>query len=270
MDYKIIFSDMDGTLLNKQSEISDVTKTSIEAMGIAGMPFVLTTGRSIHGVKHALETFNFVGTDGYVISYHGGMIHHLKNMKVLHRNTYRTEDVRSIIEYAKTFTDITILFYTETRFFTYETNHRTDRYESISRVKIEAVDEPLNESDEFIKILFIGDTAKLEEIKTKILAEHSDIFNTFFSNPVYLELVPKDTNKGNALAFVANLLQIPIEETIAVGDSENDISMIQRAGLGVAVANAFDSVKEVADLVTTETNDEHAVAKLIDKYILKK
>ncbi|MFI3173675.1 MAG: Cof-type HAD-IIB family hydrolase [Bacillota bacterium] len=269
MDYKIIFSDMDGTLLKNHFEISDENRTAMKSAIARGVPFVFTTGRSIHGVKRTLESFDFIGTDGYVISYNGGSVHSLKDMKRLYKNAYLSKDAREIIEYAKTFPSISFIFHADERIFSYKKNEHTDHYSEVSHVNIEIVEEPLDESDEFIKSLIIGDSKDLEKVKEKVLTEHSDLFNAFFSNHNYLELVPKDTSKGNGMAFVAELLQIPLEQTIAVGDSENDISMIERAGLGVAVANALDSVKEAADWVLTETNVDHAIAKIINTKVLK-
>ena len=97
----------------------------------------------------------------------------------------------------------------------------------------------------------------------------SDI-NIFTSKPYFLEIMPRETDKGTALAKIGEILNVSAEETMAIGDSMNDEAMIRWAGTGVAMANADERIKNIADFVTDHSNDDDGVAEVIEKYFLNK
>jgi hydroxymethylpyrimidine pyrophosphatase-like HAD family hydrolase len=120
------------------------------------------------------------------------------------------------------------------------------------------------------KLLIPGDPgllAPMEEIIRTYLGEKITLFT---SKPYFLEILPADTNKGTALAKVAELLGVKQEEVLAIGDSMNDEAMIRWAGIGVAMANGDQRIKDIAYQVTENTNDNDGVAEIIEKYILLK
>ena len=95
------------------------------------------------------------------------------------------------------------------------------------------------------------------------MEKYSDTVTTVYSNPYYLEIFMKEAGKGSAVIRLAEHLSIPIENTIAAGDEQNDISMIEAAGCGIAMANATDMVKQIADVVTTYDNNHDGLAEFI-------
>ena len=117
--------------------------------------------------------------------------------------------------------------------------------------------------------MIIDEPEKLEEVLENIPKELFDKYTIVRSAPFFLEFLNKDANKGTALKALCETINIPIEKSIAVGDEENDQHMIKLAGLGVAMGNARDSIKEIANYVTC-SNNEHGVAKVIDKFILNR
>jgi len=108
----------------------------------------------------------------------------------------------------------------------------------------------------------------IESLEKSIRDQATGRCNTFFSSDILLEYCPLEANKGAGLEAVCKYLGISPEETIAVGDQNNDISMLRAAGLGIAVANATAEAKAAADLIIDETNDQHAVAKIINKFLI--
>lgn len=127
----------------------------------------------------------------------------------------------------------------------------------------------IDESIKICKIMIVDEPERLEEIIQQLPKNLFNKYTIVRSAPFYLEFLGKTTNKGTALKTLCTNLNIPIENAIAVGDEENDQHMIKYAGLGVAMGNARNSIKEIADYVT-DTNNENGVAKVINKYILNK
>jgi hydroxymethylpyrimidine pyrophosphatase-like HAD family hydrolase len=119
------------------------------------------------------------------------------------------------------------------------------------------------------KLLVPGDPMLLTPLESIIRTYLGDEITLFTSKPYFLEILPPRTDKGTALAKVAELLGVPREEVLAIGDSMNDEAMIRWAGLGVAMANGDERIKGIASLVTEKTNDDDGVAEVIETYILK-
>ena len=106
-----------------------------------------------------------------------------------------------------------------------------------------------------LQIIHLTDHDKLTALRDKIVEQFGDSVDTFFSSPRYLEILPKGASKGNAVKFMTDYLSIPRSHSFAAGDEDNDISMIQAAGYGVAMANASEEVKAAADIVTVNDNN---------------
>ena len=119
-----------------------------------------------------------------------------------------------------------------------------------------------------VKVLII-EPEKLEavrQLQTDIEEQFVGKVDTFFSNPTYLEVVPKGMNKGEAVKMLCQLLNVPIENAVAVGDAANDLSMIIAAGTGVAMANGTDEVKAVANYITTRDNNHDGIAEVVERF----
>ena len=123
-------------------------------------------------------------------------------------------------------------------------------------------------SEDYIKIMFIDHPEKLDKAIEKLPSWLYEKYNVVRSADHFLEILPKEVDKGLGLVMLADKLGIKIEETIGVGDAGNDLNLIKSAGLGVAMGNAFDFVKEAADYVA-KTNEEDGVAEVINKFILE-
>ena len=107
-----------------------------------------------------------------------------------------------------------------------------------------------------------------DSFRKDILAKYGDRLNSFFSCKEYIEIIPKTCGKGLALLRLAEILEIPVEDTIGVGDEANDLTMVEAAGLGVCMANGIPEVKAAADYITERDNNHDGVAEVIEKFVL--
>ena len=118
------------------------------------------------------------------------------------------------------------------------------------------------------QLIIPGEPGLLKSIESIIRTYFGDKINIFISRKYFLQIMRGGTDKGTALAKVAEIAGVKAEEVMAIGDSMNDEAMIRWAGIGVAMANGDEELKNIADIVTEKTNDEDGVAEIIEKYIL--
>ena len=123
-----------------------------------------------------------------------------------------------------------------------------------------------DDSEEFFKMLIVGDKEVLDKMRPNLPSYLTAFFAVVRSEANYLEFIPHHSTKGTALVQLCEALGCTVENAMAFGDADNDLAMIKAAGLGVAMENGFESVKEAADVVT-KTNDEDGVAYLVNKFL---
>jgi Cof subfamily protein (haloacid dehalogenase superfamily) len=133
---------------------------------------------------------------------------------------------------------------------------------------VEDIADFLAEGSYKLLLLHLTDRSRLEAFRDHMLTFCGDRIHLIFSNDKYLEVLPGAAGKGNALTFMQRYLHMPHSHTVAVGDEENDISMIQAASVGVAMANAPEVVKQSADWVTTRDNNHDGVLEVLERWFL--
>jgi len=264
--YKILFTDIDDTLLKNDLTISKENAEAIKKTVSLGKKFVICSGRSIFGVKKYIDELG-IGNEGYVICLNGGAVYDCKTMEVISENFLPKDSVKTICQLGLEF-DIPMQGYYRDKLYVEKLAEVTKQY--IKRMGIQAIFVPslMDYSGNFSKVLFTWDHEKLTGICERLMPEIGEKVNMTFSKPEYLEFTNKEATKGNAAAKLCDMLGIPLTEAIAIGDGQNDKSMITRVGLGVAVANACQELKDAADYITENTNDTHAVREVIDKFLL--
>lgn len=270
MEYKLIAIDMDGTLLNGNNQISKVTMEAIKKAEEAGVYIVLATGRILKSAAYYAST---LGLNKPIISCNGALAID-ENKDVLFHYPMDGETIKEIVKAAEK-EDIYFHFYDDEKFYS---RHLVDEImdfysEATSEFKIDFIEcddfNKLVASEGFkaYKFLFIdNDQNKLERFR-EILERKSNItVSSSWENNI--EATSKNVSKGHALIELGKILNIDPSEMIAIGDGENDSTMIEIAGLGVAMGNGSDSLKEKADFITL-SNKEDGVAHVINKFILK-
>lgn len=265
MNYKIIFSDMDHTLLNHNLEISEKNKKAIQQLSTKNIPFVLCTGRGIYGVEHYVKELNL--TNGYVITQNGGAVYDIPNLNLIELYSFSAEEIRIALQEAQKL-GIEIQLYYDRILMAERLSPRIIAYSQMMKVDITLLPNVLEYTGRLTKCLFNGPAQKLSQLKEIVTPHLEGKVNMFFSNKEYWEITALEAAKGKAVLRLAQKLGISSSSIIAMGDSENDISMLQAAGLGIAVSNAQESVKKSAHKVLDISCDEDAVAQVIEEYFL--
>lgn len=263
MKYRLIAIDMDDTLLNDEHQVSRENEAALHTLEDMGIKVVFCSGRPTpslvkkkNHLKHPEAT--------YLISFNGAAIHQLDGMRELHSSGLSLQAAHTIVKAARKFS-ITAQTYQGDMFYTEKRTPEADEYSRISGLTYEAVGQLENFIKQGpLKILLNGPNEILLQLKAELENIESRDFNMVFSKPHYLEFLNPQTHKGNALKVLGRILGIQAKEMIAMGDSYNDIEMIEFAGLGVAVANARDEVKKAAQLILTSDNNNHTLLEVLN------
>ena len=271
-DKKMIFLDIDGTLMDDNKNVPDYNKAAIKEALEQGHKVIICTGRPLCSAKKLFPVLGMEGEGCYAITYNGSLIYDIYNQKTIFKQTLPIEYVKYIFKkaeehqiYMQTYSDDEVLCHKDTK----------EGQDYSIRLKIDRAIVPdvfeVMQNEEPCKTLAIADGydhKRLEGFREVFKDWAPGKVDIFFSCYEYLEFVPVGISKGAAIRFLAEYLNIPIENTIAVGDAENDIPMIQAAGLGVAMKNATDEIKQHADYITELDNNEGGVGEVIRKYML--
>lgn len=267
---KVISIDIDGTLLNDDRQITTDVKQAIQTALAQGIKIVITTGRPLPGVRDILDELGIYGSDQYVITYNGGMVQTADGRKTLFSLPLDVKEFHKINQFMR---EQSTYVQVETRDAAYTTHHTIHRWASFENSLVNLPlyvldqDAQLNEID-FIKAIANAESDELDAVQAAIPAEIANHVNVIRSTANNLEFIDAKASKGNALAALVEVLDIDISETMAIGDQENDYSMIERAGIGVAMGNAIDKIKAVANC-QTDTNNRSGVARAIEQYALE-
>ncbi|MEI5995598.1 sugar-phosphatase [Candidatus Enterococcus mansonii] len=268
MSIKLVAIDIDGTLLDSNRKITPKVKETLKKANEKGIYIVLCTGRPLPGVKEQLTELELYGDNDFVITYNGSLVQATKTNEIISRYTLSHDDfleieymARKVGAHLHTIDDKAI--YTANRDIGKYTVHEAHLVDM--PLKYRAVDE-MTPDMSIIKMMMIDEPEILDQAISQLPEEFSSKYTTVKSTDFYYEILNKEANKGNALAKLADHLGISQAETMAIGDNENDLSMIEYAGVGVAMGNATESVKRAADIHTT-SNDEDGVAEVLLKYM---
>ena len=269
MNSKILFTDLDKTLLNDDKSISKENREAITKMLEQGHYFVLVTGRPIATGKIVVRELGMTMPGCYMIAFNGAVIYDCSADRILVERSLPMEIAKEVFDeahkagiYVQTYQQDTIITESHSKELDFYINNARMRYRIVNDIYSSLEKEPYK-----IILIDIDDQEKLLHFQK----DHTELLkksNSFFSCNEFLEYCPKDTDKGSGLRYISSFLNIPIENTVAAGDERNDISMIQAAHIGVAVQNAHDELKEAAEYVTEHDNEHGAIAEIIEKFIL--
>ena len=269
MTIKLIAIDIDGTLINPKHEITPFTKEVIHRVRKQGIRVALCTGRPFLGAQRYVNELGLDLEEEYLITYNGAIIQNTLTREAFHHIGLTGEDYHRIAKLAMEMgahfhaLDLDAI-YTSNRDMSRYTGR--DSYFTTMPIRFRTLEE-IHEKDEFTKIMLIDEPAILDEVIAKIPSEFYEEYTIFKSEPFYCEILNKRASKGQAVQRLAASLQISQHEIMTIGDHPNDLDMVQYAGIGVAMGNAVDELKKIADYITS-TNNEDGAAKAIEKFIL--
>lgn len=265
MTIELIAIDLDGTLLTPERKISSKVKETIKLAKTKGIKVVICTGRPLPGVNSILEALNLEEEGDYVITYNGALVQQSHDGKAIAHHTLSFEDFLKIEDMSR---QVGSHCHTIDEKYIYTANKDISPYsvrESFlvnMPIRFRTVEE-MDPTIEISKMMMIDEPDVLDAAIAKFPKDFYDDYTVLKSEPFYLEVLNKSASKGQALKDLAQILSIPRENIMAIGDNENDIDMIEYAGVGVGMGNAIASVKEVSDYIT-DTNELDGVATAIE------
>ena len=266
---KLIAIDMDGTLLNSKKELLEETKQYFKDFHKKETDtlLVLCTGRPESGIRPYLKDLGYLEENHYIISQNGANIYESRTGKRVMDAFLDSAAIQKWIELGKKH-GISVMGAGVDYYYCFDQEPTEWMEFDVKLVSGKLKRIPTKESlnTDFYKILLMGDEVQLNEFETFIPEEWRGEFYVVRSQKYLVEVLTKGVNKAFGLEKLAQKLNIQPSEIAAIGDAANDIEMLEYAGLAIAMGNASEEVKAIADIVT-DTNENNGVIKAIDKLI---
>ena len=263
--YKLIAIDIDDTLINDDKEVTPATQAALEQAVAAGVIVTLATGRAYASAKVIARQ---TGLNVPIITYQGALVKTLLDEKVLYERYVPLAAAEKLFEFCLTH-NLHLQTYVDDKLSAREENEKLLAYAGLNRTKYyiepdfsKLIAKPTP------KLLIIDDPDYLDTIAPVLRDLLGSEVHITKSKPYFLEIMHHEGTKGCALTFLAEHFGCSLSETIAMGDSWNDHEMLEVAGLGVAMGNAIDALKAIADYVAP-SNNEDGVKHVIDKFVLQ-
>ena len=290
--YKLVAIDLDGTLLDSYGKVSENNKNAIKDAVDKGTKVVIASGRGVMSVKNFA---NEIGANEYAVCGNGAVVYDFKQEGIIYDKFLSQKKVLQLIKiceensiYYSIYTQNSIIAKTlnyNVLFYHQENASKPDGKKTNICITEDIYKYVLNRKEtDYTKITICDDNniifnsiiKKLREVKgidvldvghmsRKLMKLGTEIHSIEY---FYTEITNENANKWNALEFLIQKLGIEKEEVIAIGDNVNDQTMLENAGLGVAMANSAPYIQQMANIVT-ESNNEDGIAKVIEKYILE-
>lgn len=275
---KLLASDLDGTILDNEHQISANNQKAIELIKNSNINFVICTGKTYSVSKNICHTFHA----NYGIFGNGMQVMDLQTGEEIYKKTLPISHVLTCIHVAKQ-KGLHIHFYTNQEMVTEKLAYMDLRNYYLSEAhlamkQVKNIEEYIkNTKPEMIKLV-ISHRQDLSEVKNELekvvplhirqvkkIGKYKD--NVIHKEYYYLDIIPNHVGKQEALQFLTEKLQVKQEEVMSIGDNLNDLRMIQQSGIGIAVGDAYEEVKKIADYTTKATAKEGAFAEAVYKFI---
>jgi hypothetical protein len=262
---KIFFFDLDGTLLNSEKKITPKTMEALEKFTGAGNHFCINTGRAIDSARAVYEGLGLDFKGSFLCGSNGTEIYDLDKQEYVFKTGVRLELVPRILDLAAEY-DMHCHTYSETHIVSRWDGECMNYYRRVIKTPLIVTDDVMKyvttPPSKMIAIE-LHDHEKQERFRKALQEMVGDELTLLYSNPYYMEIFPSIAGKGSAVKRLADHLGIPVANTFAAGDEQNDLSMIEAAGCGIAMINGTDEVKKSADVITALDNNNDGLAEFI-------
>ncbi|MCL4560908.1 MAG: Cof-type HAD-IIB family hydrolase [Chloroflexi bacterium] len=256
---RLVAVDVDGTLMDSEGRLSNPVREALREANDLGLQLAIVSGRNYQGVNYIM---NQLGLELWFISSNGAYTANLHLGKVLARHFLKRKDAETVIRIGRSL-NAGIFFEREDGVYWEGPKFHLVKLNSVKGIPLKVTEDLFQlESSRPLKITLVGEPEDLPRFFTELSACNLEI-DVVQSTDHSLEVNRKGVNKGKALKRLADYLEIPLAEVMAVGDGENDLSMFKVAGTSVAMGNASPEVQQAADLVAP-TNDEDGLAWALD------
>ncbi|MEK3988285.1 MULTISPECIES: Cof-type HAD-IIB family hydrolase [Robertmurraya] len=269
LPYKMIVLDLDDTLLNDEHTLSKRNKEALMAAQELGVKVVLASGRPTFGMVSIAKDLQLDQYGSYILSFNGSKIINAKTNEEMFNSSISSEMAHRLYDLSRR-EGVAILSYKDESIVIEEPNEYADIESTITGLPMQIVDQfKATITEPVVKAMMLAHPDVLVDVEQTLVKEVGEEVSVFRSKPFFLEFTALNVTKGTSLHQLTQKLGIKAEEVIAIGDSYNDITMIEFAGLGVAMGNAPDAIKEIANHVT-DTNNNDGVAQVVEDFILSK
>lgn len=262
---KLIALDIDGTLFNTQGKVTPLTKAALQSAHEKGIKLMLASGRSIHGLKQ-LALHNGLPLDNMIlIASNGGSVSEGSSTEILFEEPINNDLAKRLIKVLKRYPVTIFIPYGDELWVDEPDGFLVALEVETENLKLKVVPDLSAVAISPNKIVLSGQRAILDQIDLEVSPQFREA-NLIVSGPNYLDIMAKDIDKGNALKKYCELTGIDRSEVIAFGDNYNDLKMIEFAGIGVAMDNAIEPLKSIANVITT-SNDDDGIAHILRQVI---
>ena len=272
MRTKIFFSDLDGTLLDDDKNVSEKDLASIYSMLDKGHRFVIATGRPIFSAKLVAKNLKLYREGIFIAASNGGVIYDCGAEKIISSSCLDPDTVDMLFRAAlseglsvHTYTDDFVVSVVKTPEIEAYTSRIMMPFKMLGSIP---EDLPAPPPKLIVMSIKEGSRKRLEEFERAHATLVAGRAQSVFSNDYLLEYLPPGVSKGRALKVLCDLLGIPASDSIAAGDEANDIPMLEAAGVGAVMLNGTDEAKSHADYVAAHSNNESGVSEIIEKFVL--
>lgn len=267
MKYKLIAADLDGTLMGEDALISPKVKDAVRQAVDKGIRFTIATGRAFDS---ALSFARELGINTPLICYQGGLIKDHLSGQVIYEQSVPLPMAQELIRFTRQRGLHLNVYVDDSRAYAERMTPEARYYTGIAKAAVYPVGDMLAFLDrEPMKLIIIlSDDGATGPLIAELGALFAGRMRFVRSYSRFVEGIPQGVSKGHALARLADHLGIPLEETIGIGDNDNDLELVERAGLGVAMGNASPAVKAAADYIAPSV-DEEGVVEVIERFVLK-
>ncbi|MDR0655631.1 MAG: Cof-type HAD-IIB family hydrolase [Treponema sp.] len=270
MPIRLLALDLDDTLLRSDLSISYRTRSVIKKAQGAGVVVTLASGRAPVAMEDFSRLLGMNRRPGYLICNNGTVIRETNTGKTIFERRIKVETALSAFDLAAA-EGFAVQIYEDDIMYVSRSNEFADTDQKLTGLRQVVVENFRGMVAQGVyKLIIPGDPMLLSPLESILRTYLGSDITLFTSRPYFLELLPAGTDKGTALAKVAETFGIKQEEVLAIGDSLNDEAMIRWAGIGVAMANGDERIKNIASLVTKKTNDDDGIVEVIEKYVLGK
>ncbi len=268
MNYKLLVLDLDGTLTNSEKELSQRNKETLIKAQEKGVTIALASGRPMFGITPLAEALHLSEFGGYILSFNGGKTIACKDKSIIQEHIMPLDTLPELYRASKEH-KMELISYNDTHILSENPEDIYVQKEAfLNKMPVMKIENLVNYIDFNIpKCLMVGDAERLAKIEPTIRDQHKERLTIFRSEPYFLEIMPQGIDKAQSLNKLLAHMKLTPENMIAIGDGFNDLSMIQLAGLGIAMANAQEVVKKAARHITL-SNDEDGVAIAVEQFLL--
>lgn len=272
MSPKAVFMDLDNTLLDSKKQVSAGNRETLTAAASQGNYMILCSGRPLSTALPLVRDLGLDQTENYIICYNGALVYNVKRMTPVFQKPMQLADVRIIFAESERL-GLHCHTYDSRGLLTRSMDRETKYYMSVTGITQRTVPnlpEGLTEPPYKVLTMDLDHTGALDTLKSRVRNSLGDRVNTFYSCPEFLEFAAAGIDKGTGIQRLCNVIGLPLKDTIGIGDSENDLPMLNVTGISCCMANGTDACKEAADYITKNDCDHSGVAEVISKFVLQK